>query len=668
MKQPQPQNLLHTYSGGQPATAASMHGFPKPPSRRPATWFRALRAVFFIALAVLALGLGLIGFNLKHLSSAVSDLRAGKAGLEGALAEVQASNFAAGQEKAERAVKDFAAGREELAALRLGPFAYVPLIRQYQNEAGHFASGGEKLAQAVAGSISFASSFDSVIGRHAKGSFSQLPAADKRKLLAAIYQADVPLKETSAALDAALAEFSEVKSFGWLQPISGRINELKEKIAASQQTLGEAEPLTRLLPPLLGYPKPASFLFVLQNSDELRPTGGFIGTYGIIQSTDGDLARFETHDIYHLDMPVKDKVTVAPPEPIKKYLVDKWYMRDANWSPDWPTSAEKILWFYDKENSALDKPDPLKDFDGVIAVTPELITELMKLTGPVTVEGVTYTPENFVDLLQYKVEKDFVRLGVSSWQRKEVVGAIARTIKEKLLDLPIERWPDMIRLLGDNMARKNVLLYARDPALQKLIAEQGWSGEIKQDWGDYLMAVDANLAALKTDAVMERQITYKLEQQPDGRLKAIATLDYYHKGSVDWKTSRYQSFTRLYVPLGSKLLSLDGEAPGSAASGEEAGRTFFGGYITVPPHGTAELRFEYLLPGSLSDNMKKYGNYALLVQKQPGSQGTRLSVDASFNNAIKSYNPVNLHTETAEPRRLRSDGSLLIDRRFLVNF
>lgn len=667
MKPSKRQNLLQSY--GPETTVPEAKKFPATPLKgRSSLWFRAVRLVFFAVLLVLAGGLAVLGFNLGRVKAVASAVMSGKADLEGAVIAARTSDFVTARDKANKAVAEFHVAASELDSVRLGPFAYIPLISQYRSEASHLAKGGGKLAEAMSSSLGFASGFEEVIGQNAKGSFSRLPAADKRKLLAAIYEADAPLKETSAALDAALAEFSEVKSFAWLQPVSGSIAELKEKILLGQQALGDAAPLTKLLPPLLGYPQPASFLFVMQNSDELRPTGGFIGTYGIIQSRDGDFSRFETHDIYHLDMPVKDKVTVVPPEPIKKYLVDKWYMRDANWSPDWPTSAEKILWFYRTENSAMDKPDPLQNFDGVIAVTPELITELMKLTGPITVDGVTYTPENFVDLLQYKVEKDFVRLGVSSWQRKEVVGDIARTVKEKLLDLPVERWPEMIRLLGDNMARKNVLLYSRDPSLQKLISEQGWSGAVRSDWGDYLMAVDANLAALKTDAVMERQITYHLEQQLDGNLKAIATLDYYHKGSVDWKTSRYQSFTRLYVPLGSKLLKMDGEAPGSAVSGEEAGRSYFGGYLVVPPRGTAQLRFEYILPQALADNMKKYGNYALLVQKQPGSQNTRLLVDASFNNAIKSYNPVNLHTDAAEPRRLRSDGSLLIDRRFIVNF
>lgn len=90
----------------------------------------------------------------------------------------------------------------------------------------------------------------------------------------------------------------------------------------------------------------------------------------------------------------------------------------------------------------------------MIAITPDVITDLMKLTGPILYDGELYTADNFTNLLQYKVEKDYIRLGTPSWHRKEVVGDLAKILKERLLDLPLDRWPELIRLLGDTMVRK----------------------------------------------------------------------------------------------------------------------------------------------------------------------------------------------------------------------
>lgn len=625
------------------------------------------KLIFFAIIGGLLVIFALVLVNVKNVRAVYTGVTEGKANLEQALYQAQSRDFFKASETSGLAINNFKSATAELESFKLGPLSLIPEIQAYKTDAAHLGRGGEMLATAMKLGTDYAYNLEAVLSTDKTSSFSSLSTAEKRNILEAIYKADPTLQEVQTLIDKSLTEVQAARSFSWIIPLNTQVVEITKKLTDGKKTLASASPLTKLLPSLLGYPESSEYLFILQNSDELRPTGGFIGTYGIIQTQDGDFKRFETHDIYHLDMPVKDKVQVTPPAPIKQYLVDKWYMRDANWSPDWPTSAENILRFYNLENSAFPTPDPITKFDGVIAITPEVITDLMKLTGPIPYDGEIYTANNFVDLLQYKVEREYIQLGVSSWHRKEVIGEIARILKERLLDLPLERWPELIQLLGDTMARKNVLLYAKEPNLQALISEQGWSGEMKHFWGDYLMVVDANLAALKTDAVMKRHVDYKVEEK-NGELTATVTLSYSHNGSVDWKTSRYQSFTRVYVPAGSILQNSSGFAPGSVMSGEELGRTYFGGFVIVPPQQTAQFTLEYRLPRRMIDNMKTYKNYGLLIQKQPGTGKVGFSVDVAFANKIQSYNPVNLYSETPAPTRFTTQGDLEIDRNFLINF
>lgn len=629
---------------------------------------RLLLIILAAGLTALAIVLILIGFNLRHVAAIYSSVNQGKTALEQSLASAQAADFSTAQKQATTAVTDFSSALTEVKAIRLGPFSYIPLVAAYKTDAEHLVAAGQALAEGLNKATAYAVDLEDVISARRSTSFSQLPTAERRQILATIYNSETTLISLEADLEKSLSNLENIQSFSWFGPLSIKLEEFKEKIVSSQKTLAAASPLTKLLPPLLGYPDTAKFLLILQNSDELRPTGGFIGTYGIIQTKDGDFERFETHDIYHLDMPAKDKVLVTPPAPLKKYLgVDYWYLRDANWSPDWPTSAENILTFYKKENAAQAKPDSLTDFDGVIAITPELIVDLMKLTGPITIDKETYTPQNFVDLLQYKVEKGYVQLGTSSWQRKEVIGDIAKVIKQRLLDLPLGQWPDLIRLISDNVARKNILLYARDKNLEELIRANGWSGEIRHDWGDFLMVVDANLAALKTDAVMDRQIDYKLREE-DGKLKVKLVLRYSHGGSFDWKTTRYRTYTRVYVPAGSQLISASGFSQGEVETGEEFDKTYFGAFLSVEPGAIGQLVFDYELPPALYENMKNYHNYRLTIQKQPGKQVNKLVVDLGFQNEIKSYSPTNFYSEAADYKHLTADGDLTVDRSFFVNF
>jgi len=427
--------------------------------------------------------------------------------------------------------------------------------------------------------------------------------------------------------------------------------------------LEKAVPLSQMIPALAGYPGQVNYLVVLQNNDELRPTGGFLGTYGILKIKDGDIVNFDTHDIYHLDMPVQDKINITPPKQISKYLNDKWYLRDANWSPDWPTTAKNINWFYQAESALNPEIEKIPEFSGVIAITPKLITDFLEITGSVIVEGQVYDQNNFQDLLQYRVERGYQILGVSSWQRKEVIGEIAKELKIKIFDLPPNKWPEIINTMINNLDAKNLMFYLADNQLESIAVQNGWAGEIKDYYGDYFMVVDANLAALKTDAVMSRSINYKVTEGSNGLFSKL-TVNYVHNGKLDWKTSAYKSYTRVYVPLGSQLIKISGYEAEEIDMGNEAGKTWFGFYLTVAPGKINNITIEYKLPSSTMLN----NSYGLYIQKQPGKELSYLSVDLSFQNGIKSYSPANLYMQKVSPDRVKWEGDLNIDRNFGVKF
>jgi len=629
---------------------------------------KILWSIFIVGVVVLAIVLILVGLNLKHVAAIYSEVNTGKNNLEQALNKATAKDFVGANESAKTASEQITLASNEVSAIRLGPIVYIPLVKSYKDDAEHLVLAGISLAQAMTEATNYATGLGSIISANSQKTFTQLSGDERRNILAVIYEAPTTLTDLKTNLDDSLSNLQAIKSLAWFGPLSTRLEQLKDKISSGQRTIEQASPLTQLLPPLLGYPNEAKYLLILQNSDELRPTGGFIGTFGIIQTKDGDFLKFETHDIYHLDMPVKDKVSVTPPDPLKKYLgVDKWYMRDANWSPDWPTSAEKVLWFYKTENSVMPTPFSVSDFDGVIGITPELITDLMGLTGPIVIDKQTYTPQNFIDILQYKIEKGFVQEGTPSWQKKEVIGEIAKIMKQKLFDLPLGQWPTLIKLVSDNVNRKNILLYSKNTDLEKLILDQGWGGEVRHDWGDYLMVVDANMAALKTDAVIDRQIDYQLKED-NGVLKATLNLRYSHSGHYDWRTSDYRTYTRVYVPAGSHLIKATGFTEDQVTTGEEDGKTYFGAFLSVKPGQIGQLSFEYELPDSIIKNMHTYNNYRLTIQKQPGKEVNKLDVDLSFKNAIKSYSPASFYSGSPDKKSLDSQGDLKIDRSFLVNF
>lgn len=545
-------------------------------------------------------------------------------------------------------------------------FRHQPLKTQFDN-GENLLDSSLILSRIIGQGVKLGANIENLLEGNKKISFSKFSISEKRKILKFIRDSVDTFEKIEHDLELTENNLNNLKYVGILKKYGAQIDILKTKIDDSRITLSKALPMLKIFPALFGYPESKNYLIMLQNSDELRPTGGFLGTFSILNMENGEISECTTHDIYHLDMPVSEALNIEPPEPLKKYLgINKWYMRDANWSPDWPQSADKIEWFYKKESAILAKKDKAtkikfnKNFDAVAAITPKLITDLLAITGPVKVEGVEYNKGNFVDLLEYRVEKEYVNLGIRSWDRKEVISEIYKRIKIKLFDLPFARIKEVINVFDKNIAEKNILIKVKDKKLQEILNGEGLSGGVELTQGDYLMVVDANMAALKTDAAVERQITYKLEQ--DGK-KFLAKLriDYINNGKFDWKTTRYRSYTRVYVPKKSKLIKSTGSYDGETKSYEDLEKTCFASFISVEPGHSGSLYFEYIIPPDFFN----YNGYELYVQKQPGNEVKKMTVAINLGNAITTYAPVN-GVEYFANSEIKWITDLNVDREFKI--
>jgi hypothetical protein len=510
--------------------------------------------------------------------------------------------------------------------------------------------------------------FKNVMSGQKGASFTEFSRDDKQTLLKMIYEFGPEMNGVKANLELALLEIDNIRGNGILAPLRGKISDARNQVESTSVFLGQMSLASELLPEISGYPQKSAFLVLFQNSDELRPTGGFLGTYGILETDTGDIARFDTHDIYHMDMPLEatKKFNITPPDPIRLYLNNKWYLRDSNWSPDWPTAAEQILWFYKQEDALLPPKNQINNFDGefngVIGITPELVKTMLSIIGPVTVAGETYDQNNFTSLLEYKVEQDYVNQDISSWERKEVIGDILEEIKIRMFNLPYSSWQYAFQRLSDSAAARDLQIYFKDKYLNDLAKEMGLGGEIKESAGDYWLAVDANLGARKSDAVVVKTAKYQVRRAVDG-LYAKLTLNYAHGGTIDWRTDDYKTYTRIYAPAGSRLIKISGIAKGKAESSEENGKAVFGAFFDIKAGSSGSAVFEYKLPNYIEEQVKN-GEYKLYIQKQAGSRLSGVEVDFDIGSRVKSYEPEN--AELKGQNNLIWSTNLLFDRELEV--
>lgn len=77
-------------------------------------------------------------------------------------------------------------------------------------------------------------------------------------------------------------------------------------------------------------------------------------------------------------------------------------------------------------------------------------------------------------------------------------------------------------------------------------------------------------------------------------------------------TKDYQSFARIYVPEGSWLESVSGNAK-PAVFGSDLGKKYFGAIVQIPLGATRSVTWSYVLPEDFDT-----ADYDLLIEKQPG--------------------------------------------------
>lgn len=403
-----------------------------------------------------------------------------------------------------------------------------------------------------------------------------------------------------------------------------------------------------LLEELLGGNGPRAYLFLFQNNHELRPTGGFIGSYALLDIHQGKIRRFFVDGIFNPDGQLRENI--VPPAPLQKISAG-WSLHDSNWFPDFPASAEQARFFYEKTGGPTT--------DGVVALTPVVLERILEIIGPVTLPeyGVTIDATNFLPLIQEEVEVEYDK---EENNPKKILGDLTGVILERLTESPdaatLLRLADaLVALLNE----RHILLFARDEAAQGLIDASGWSGRMLATPYDSLAVIHANINGYKTDGVIDDRVDHRASIQADGSVIDTVTVTRTHRGGrtdYEWWNKVNANYMRVYVPLGSELLSASGmtrefpeppidytalgfrrseaveneegkiridEATGTRI-GEEFGKTVFGNWVYVSPGETVTVTYRYRLPWrlALSDTAAPF---SILYQKQSGTEGWHLS-------------------------------------------
>lgn len=424
---------------------------------------------------------------------------------------------------------------------------------------------------------------------------------------------------------------------------------------------------TNLMQKFLGFENKQTFLLLFLNNTELRPGGGFIGAYAVLEVDRGLPKVIKVEGTEILDNLAPRENVIAPPEIMAKYLkTSRWNFRDSNWSPDFSVSAEKALELYKSENGI-----KAEEIDAVIGFTPTLIEELIKISGPIVVNGEEFNAQNFTEKLEYEVEYNYEKRGYSFENRKQMLKDITYALVAKLGQDALLHWPEYFSLVDKMFKGKQISVYSLDEEIEQMISVKDWGGRVKNNLNeDYILWVDANLGALKTDFSIKRFLTYSFSPDTSNQYTAEAKMKYEHTGKFDWRTTRYLSYVRLYTPAGSELLEVAEIKNGKKTiqknidQGEELGKKWFGYFISIEPGDTKELSFKFKVDPSVVNKINNNA-YDLLVQKQLGSVGTKLNLNLNFSKRVSSALPGEMETDWGNNNYLLKT-DLDMDKNFII--
>ncbi len=574
---------------------------------------KILKYLVLILVSFFLLVFVLLSNKINTSKNYYSHMLSGKNNLEMAISEIKKQNYTEAKKQAIYSNNEFSEALELLSDIQKNKVAaYFYPITTSVDDLEYLTKTTEVLSKSLVRVTTILAELENVTSGRFTNNFSDLSEADRREILTIIYQSAPELNGLKANILLSLANLDKIHRIGILTPLDSKIADIKDQLNTASTLLDKAVPLSQLLPALAGYPQESNFLVILQNNDELRPTGGFIGTYGLMTTKDGKPGNIITEDVYHLDMPCVGKLTVTPPQPIKKYMgVEYWWLRDANFSPDFPTSAKQVETMFMSESKCAEKP--VTELTAVIALNPGFISDLLSLVGPITIDGATYDSNNFQPLLQYNVEVAYVDKNINSWDRKEIINSVVSELEKRLMSLPTKRFLELFNILQENIARRNLQIYFKNSEQERIAQDLNITGELKKTSSDYLMVVDANLAAFKSDSVMKKNIIYKITG--NNKLTATVNLNYKHEGGYDWRTTRYRSYTRIYAPLGSKIINNSKLEDFSTTNDSTLEKTVFGFFWTVEPGTEKTISISYSLPEDITST-----NYSLYFQKQSGSR------------------------------------------------
>ena len=448
--------------------------------------------------------------------------------------------------------------------------------------------------------------------------------------------------------------------------LSGKLSRLPlvapsdtQKLSSLSQGIRKFNNIIDFAPQILGKDRQKKYIVFFYNNMELRPGGGFLGSYAEVLVKNYHLESYKIFDVYDVDGQLKDHI--EPPDAIRTYLHQPhWFLRDSNFTPNFDVNAKMAEFFLSKERGE-------KNIDGFVGVTTTALSNLLEAFPPLYLPDYneTITSDNFFLKTQTGAESGHFE---GAQNKKNYLSALGKA-------MTIASGKASLFILGQNLQKslteKHIVLYMKHNEINTLFQANGWDGRLSspQCIGkdscllNYIAIIDANLGVNKTNYYVTRQMRLLSRFDLENHLTTEALIIFSNQSpTAIFPGGTYKNYLQVYIPLSSFDIALyvNGLRSRTATQRKSGNSTIVADLITIPPKRSATVKVTYKLATPVNTNQ-----YQFVVQKQIGSINNEMSVVFDTGNSTYSLTPLNF-TAVENDRQLLYNTTLAIDRVFIV--
>lgn len=172
---------------------------------------------------------------------------------------------------------------------------------------------------------------------------------------------------------------AEIDKSKLLPQIADPLADAQQQLDDLRGTLNVASSTVRLLPAMMGETEARNYLLLIQNSAEVRATGGIPGALAVLTADKGkiELTAQDSASAMGAFFPAL-KVDPAQETIFSNRMSS--YMQNVNMTPDFPTAAGTARSMWQQRH-------PGDVIDGVITLDPPALAMVLKATGPIEVSA-----------------------------------------------------------------------------------------------------------------------------------------------------------------------------------------------------------------------------------------------------------------------------------------